>query len=437
VTETSSNEGDNVVNNSPAALDLDLEESSVSSQDGPPSPSVRSLPEVNTSVTVVLGGKKARTIEFTTPLVLASDILERLESMLSDKKFEKLNLPTDVSQIRLTRKDQLLQSGDEVKDEDVIYVLAKSEVSRGTCVDDEKETRRSRPRRNIHEILGKLNPVRRQRSRIRPLLYKPVFNRATKSDDSGDIIPRMPDMEITSWPSLMKSLPEEITQESMSSIDFSDEEVMRPSPKSSSLKSLTNQLQELETESNDIKVENTELRNLLKKTLTKTELGLKKLNKMESNLKQRKFEVCSLSTRNEELLTENKRLVEERCILEQKVKELQVQKEDDKKHTDIMGMGVALPKKVPKDPEQLENTIDALQTLIMKLRSVQVENYKSRMTCTICYERNWNTALIPCGHCLCDVCARRIASCPQCRQLIKRRQKISRQTPRNLKNFVL
>jgi hypothetical protein len=150
---------------------------------------------------------------------------------------------------------------------------------------------------------------------------------------------------------------------------------------------------------------------------------------MECNLKQKSYEVCRLSTRNGELLNENKRLVEERCALEQKVRELQLHHHDDKKHTNIMGMGVALPKNVPKDHEQLENTIDILQTLINKLRSVQAENYKSRMTCSICYDRPWNTALIPCGHCLCDVCARQLTSCPQCRQVIKRRQRISQAAP--------
>jgi hypothetical protein len=99
-----------------------------------------------------LGGKKARTIEFKTSFVLVSDILEHLENMLSDVEFEKLNLPMDVTQIRLTRNDQLLHREDEVMDEDVIYALAKSELTRGIRVDEKKEIFRSRPQRDIHEL---------------------------------------------------------------------------------------------------------------------------------------------------------------------------------------------------------------------------------------------------------------------------------------------
>jgi hypothetical protein len=159
---------------------------------------------------------------------------------------------------------------------------------------------------------------------------------------------------------------------------------------------------------------------------------------MECHLKQRKFEVDSLSTRKQELLTENKRLVEEKCILEQKIRELKVhiQQHDDKKHTKIMGMQVALPKNVPNDQEQIEKTIDVLQNLIKKLRGVQIQNWKSQIKCSICYDRTWNTVLIPCGHFLCDVCARLLTSCPQCGQLIKTSQRISQQAPKLLKSFV-
>jgi len=371
-------------------------------------------------VTVVLGGKTSRTIQFTKLVILASDILERLAKMLSDTDYEKFNLPSNIAQIRLTRKDQLLQSEDEVMDGDVIYAFPKSELTRGVSVDDEKENTISRPRRNINEILEMLNPARqRQLNRKQTLFYTPPFGPVGKGEDADGVFPGTADMEIASKPCPVKFLSEEMMQKSINSKDFKKSEVM--------LKGLKLRLQKLEKESNNIKSENLELRNLVRETTNNSVRERKKLIEMEFNWNRKKSEVSSLSAQNEELLSKNKRLLQDRCSLEEKVQNLEVQLENERKQDGVMGMGVELPKDIPKSQEKLEKTIDDLQTLISKLRSLQVEHYKSRMTCIICYDRNWNTALIPCGHCLCEVCARRVTSCPQCRQDIKRRQRMPTQ----------
>jgi len=407
-------------------VDRELEESSVSSQEMAPSPSLRSLAHVSKTVTVVLGNKSTRHMQFQKPVVLASNILERIQEMLEELDIEKLNLPTDVAQIRLKRKDQLLESRDEVMDGDVVYALSKSEAIRES-IDEKKENRSSRPRRSIHEVLEKLKTRQRQRPRMRPVFHGPVFPRGGVSD-SADF------SQTTSRPCPLNSMM------SLSSKDFMHEEVRKPRPTSNSrvvIQGLKAKLHELENESNDIKIENEELLNLVRQTLNQTEKERKKLIEMECNLKRKKIEVSSLAARNEELLTENKKLIEERCVFEQKAKDLEVQLDNEKKYTNVMGMGIALPKEIPKDQEKLEKTIDSLQQIIKKLRSQQVENYKARMQCTICYDLNWNTALIPCGHCLCAVCARRVTSCPQCRQHIERRQRMPMRSPNNMKNFEL
>jgi len=395
------------------------DDSSATSEDMLP-PSVRSLVWENTSVTVVLGGKTSRTIQFTKLVILASDILERLSKMLYNTDYEKFNLPSNISQIRLTRKDQLLQSEDEVMDGDVIYAFAKSELTRGVSVDDEKHSRISRPKRDINEILEMLNPARqRHLNRKQPLFYTPPFGPEGKVDDSEDVFSGTADMEIASKPCPLKYLSVEMTQKSMNSNDFMKSEVM--------LKGLKTRLQKLEHESKNIKNENEELRNKVRETTNSSARERKKLIEMEFNWNRKKNQVSNLTARNEELLRKNKRLLDERCSLEKNVQNLEVQLENERKQDGVMGMGVELPKDIPKSQEKLEKTIDALENLIRKLRSLQVEHYKSRMTCIICYDRKWNTALIPCGHCLCEVCARRVTSCPQCRQSIKRRQRMPMQ----------
>lgn len=427
--------------------DRDFEESSVSSQEMPLSPSVRSIANTNTSVTVIMGGKKSRIIKFTKSVVLTADLLDRFENMFSEMDFEKFNLPKDISQIRVTRNNQVLQGGDELNDGDLVYALTKSKPTRGVSVDDEKETRSTRSsqprRRDIREILETLTPARqRQRHRIRPLFYAPMSTRQGKNEEFEDVISRTSGIEFGSRPCPLNSLPENMIPASTSSKDYvMEEEGRKPSPKSYSrpeLLRLKTKLHKLENENYDLKIENEELHKLFFRTLTQTERERKKLNEVDRDLKQKKIEMSILSARNKELSTESKRLLEEKCALDKKVKALQGQLNDrEKKYSNIMGTGVTLPKEIPKDQERLDKTIDDLQTLITKLRKEQIENYKSRMTCTICYDRKWNTALIPCGHCLCSVCARRLTNCPQCRKHIDRRQRMPIQPPDLLKLFVL
>jgi len=418
--------------------DRDLEESSVSSQEMAVSPAGRSVVFSNISVTVILGGKKSRRFKFTKSVVLAADILERLEKMFSETEYDKFNLPKDIEQIRLMRNDQVLQGGDELKEGDLVYALTKSTTGRGVSVDDEKETRSSRRRKNIHKILETLTPARqRQRHRIRPLFYNQVSKRQEKTDEFEDVISRTSEIEFGSRPCPLNSLPEAMIPVSTSSKDYIMEEGRKPSPKSycrSELQRLKTKLHNLESENYGLKVENEELRKLFHQTLTQNKLERNMLEEVEGDLKRKKKEMSSLSSRNKELSVESKRLLEEKCRLYKKVKALQLQLDNEKKYSNIMGMGVTLPKEVPKDQEKLEKTIDALETLITKLRKEQIENYKNRMTCTICWDRNWNTALIPCGHCLCAVCARRLTNCPQCRKHIDRRQRMPIQP---LKLFVL
>jgi len=423
--EEASPEENCLVGNFRLDIDRELEESSVSSQEMAPSPSVRSLAWGNTTVFVILGNKKSSNMQFKKPVVTAADILERIEEIHDEHFFQKLKLPTDMAQVCLTRNDHLLQSGDELMDGDVVYALSKSEANIKASSDEKKENMSSSRQKNVDEFLKKFG--QRHRPRMRPGCRGTVFQRKGNRNDSEDFT------LTPSSPCPLKSYM------SLSSKDFMHEEVRKPSPASKRvmIQELKAQIHELENKSNDYKLENEELRNLVRQTLTQTKIERDKLNEMECSLKLKKIEVSSLSARSEELLKENKKLIEERCAFEQTAKELELQIDNEKKYTNVMGMGITLPKDIPKDQEKLEKTIDALQQLIRELRNKQLENYKRRMQCTICYDRKWDTALIPCGHCLCSVCARRLTSCHLCRKNIERRQKMATRNPNVLKNFDL
>ena len=49
---------------------------------------------------------------------------------------------------------------------------------------------------------------------------------------------------------------------------------------------------------------------------------------------------------------------------------------------------------------------------------------KHKYDCTICYERHFDTVLVPCGHVICQQCSNTATHCYFCRMSIKLKQKI-------------
>ena len=66
------------------------------------------------------------------------------------------------------------------------------------------------------------------------------------------------------------------------------------------------------------------------------------------------------------------------------------------------------------------NMISSLQNVQMVIKE---KNDRER-ECTICRDRPKDTALIPCGHCLCSNCESRMTKCPMCRVNIQRTLKL-------------
>mmetsp|Transcript_5976 Transcript_5976/g.8935 ORF Transcript_5976/g.8935 Transcript_5976/m.8935 type:complete len:534 (+) Transcript_5976:132-1733(+) len=57
----------------------------------------------------------------------------------------------------------------------------------------------------------------------------------------------------------------------------------------------------------------------------------------------------------------------------------------------------------------------------MKIADKEIED---DLLCKICYEREMDCALLPCGHMVCQQCSKRIHSCPHCRKAFTRVQKL-------------
>lgn len=71
-----------------------------------------------------------------------------------------------------------------------------------------------------------------------------------------------------------------------------------------------------------------------------------------------------------------------------------------------------------KEADALHDTTDP-KVLQEKLRHIQ-----DAMQCKVCMDASLNTALLPCGHLVCGMCADRLDSCPQCRSVIEQRLKV-------------
>lgn len=53
-----------------------------------------------------------------------------------------------------------------------------------------------------------------------------------------------------------------------------------------------------------------------------------------------------------------------------------------------------------------------------------LEEIVDSLTCQVCADSELNTALVPCGHLLCDDCAKRLEECPMCRTQVSARQRV-------------
>ena len=71
--------------------------------------------------------------------------------------------------------------------------------------------------------------------------------------------------------------------------------------------------------------------------------------------------------------------------------------------------------------EEIEELEHAAKEAVARISAVADERRREQRICVVCFEAPKNTALVPCGHTLCERCAERIDKCPTCRVVVKQR----------------
>ena len=71
--------------------------------------------------------------------------------------------------------------------------------------------------------------------------------------------------------------------------------------------------------------------------------------------------------------------------------------------------------------EQLEELEHAAKEAAARISEAADERRREQRMCAVCFEAPKNTALVPCGHSLCERCAERVDKCPTCRVVVSQR----------------
>jgi late competence protein required for DNA uptake (superfamily II DNA/RNA helicase) len=113
-----------------------------------------------------------------------------------------------------------------------------------------------------------------------------------------------------------------------------------------------------------------------------------------------------------------------------------IQKKYDDLHEELFKARVALKIAITKKKDNLEIEQEDISRKLNGLRKLILTGVKdmvkpedvNKKMCPVCFEREVNTVLLPCGHTYCKECAdidrTRYAKCPQCRSNVNSRVKI-------------
>ena len=75
-----------------------------------------------------------------------------------------------------------------------------------------------------------------------------------------------------------------------------------------------------------------------------------------------------------------------------------------------------------RELESARELSDALSTKVDSLKA-EIEEHESKWKCQICFANNIRSAIVPCGHTICDQCKRNLtAKCPFCRTKVQHLQ---------------
>jgi DNA repair exonuclease SbcCD ATPase subunit len=101
-------------------------------------------------------------------------------------------------------------------------------------------------------------------------------------------------------------------------------------------------------------------------------------------------------------------------------------KETNPKVTEIIEKNIS---KVESEVYDISNKLNGLRNIIVTgVNELVKPESKEKKICSVCFDKEVDTALIPCGHTYCKVCAEtdrsRYAKCPHCRVQINSRIKI-------------
>jgi len=117
------------------------------------------------------------------------------------------------------------------------------------------------------------------------------------------------------------------------------------------------------------------------------------------------------------------------------LKKIETEKDETEKTLSYLSGNANLDHLKLEELKELSNEINTYVrkvTLSLAMRELQAHPVsqaqanaqKDKDKCAICFERNWDTTLTPCGHVLCHPCSAKLNHCPNCRTRIVNRQKV-------------
>lgn len=148
----------------------------------------------------------------------------------------------------------------------------------------------------------------------------------------------------------------------------------------------------------------------------------KELSKTTEELSNTKEE---LSNTKEELSNTKQELSKTKEDYEEKIRKLKEEYEEKMKQQEKDTTNIIKIKKEKKEEmeakkdDEIKNITEERNTLKKKF-----DELEQTLECNICMDRKVNITLLPCMHCYCEECSKKVTSCPFCKKKITQRRKI-------------
>jgi myosin heavy subunit len=160
----------------------------------------------------------------------------------------------------------------------------------------------------------------------------------------------------------------------------------------------------------------------LKKTKEELAKTKEELSKTKEEITKTKEEITKTKeevSRTKEEVSRTKEEYEEKF---RKLKEEYKKKLEEKEEDTIKIIKIKKEKKEEmeaKKDDEIKNITEERNSLKRKF-----EELEETLECNICMERKVDTTLLPCMHCYCEKCCKKVTFCPYCNEKIKEKRKI-------------